>query len=144
MSAPSQNRTFNPPGHNTFAPTYSHISSISISPTSTLISIAGQVGHDSTTNTIPPTLAEQCTLAFANVDKCLAAAGAKKEDIVQVRQYVVNLLRDGEGQDIEGPRRYAEWMGGLKPPSTRLGVQTLAHKDLLYEIEVVCVVHKEA
>jgi len=58
-----------------------------------------------------------------------------------VRQYVVNLLRDGQGQDSERAKRYAEWMGGLKPPSTLIGVQALAHKDLFYEIEVVCVVH---
>lgn len=74
------------------------------------------------------------------MDKCLAAVGADKTDIVQVRQYVVNLLRDGQGQDPERAKRYVQWMDGARPPSTLLGVQTLARKDLLYEIEVVAVV----
>ncbi|KAF2790151.1 YjgF-like protein, partial [Melanomma pulvis-pyrius CBS 109.77] len=119
---------------------YSHISRIPISPNSTLVSFAGQIGRDSSNLNIPTTLAEQCTIAFANVDKCLEAVGAKKEDIIQVRQYIVNLLRDGQGQDPERAKRYAEWMGGLRPPSTVLGISALAHKDLLYEIEIICVV----
>ncbi|KAF2702921.1 hypothetical protein K504DRAFT_393542, partial [Pleomassaria siparia CBS 279.74] len=85
----------------------------------------------------------QVSISFANVDKCLEAVGATKGDIIQVRQYIVNLMRDGQGPDPERARLYVEWMGGLKPPSTVLGVQALAVKELLYEIEVVCVVTKE-
>lgn len=132
--------SFNPPGHPTFSPTYSHISRTPLSSTKTLISLAGQVGYDSESKTTGSTLAEQCTIAFKNVDRCLAAAGARKEDIVQVRQYVVNLLRDGKGQDPERARLYVEWMGGLKPPSTLLGVSGLAVPELIYEIEIIAVV----
>ena len=139
----SQNETFNPPNHPTFSPTYSHISRLPISPTSTLVSFAGQVGHDPSTSTTGATLAEQCRIAFSNVDKCLAAAGARKEDIVQVRQYVVDLLRGGKGQDPERAKLYVEWMGGLKPPSTLLGIDALAAKELVYEIEVIAVVRSE-
>ena len=139
----SSNQLFNPPGHVPNSPAYSHISRVPLSPTTHLVSFAGQIGRDSATNTTPGTLAEQCSLAFANVDKCLAAAGARKADIVQVRQYVVDLLRGGQGPDPERVRRYLEWMGGLTPPSTLLGVQALADTALLYEIEVVCVVHGE-
>lgn len=141
--ASSNNETFNPAAHDTFSPTYSHISRIPISPTSTLVSFAGQVGHDSSTNHIPTTLGEQCSLAFANVDKCLAAVGAKKSDIIQVRQYVVGLLKGGEGgkgQDPERTKRYLEWMGEFRPPSTLLGVESLANEKLFYEIEIIAVV----
>lgn len=141
--ADSSNQRFNPPGHPTFSPAYSHISSIPISATSKLISIAGQIGYDPETQTAGSTLGEQCTIAFRNVDKCLAAAGARKEDIVQVRQYVVDLLRGGTGQDPERAKLYSEWMGGLKPPSTLLGVAGLAAKDLVYEIEIIAVVRSE-
>jgi enamine deaminase RidA (YjgF/YER057c/UK114 family) len=139
MSPPSKNETFNPEGHSTFSAAYSHISRVPISPTSTLVSFAGQIGRDSS-NYIPSTFAEQCSLAFENVDKCLAAVGGTKADIIQVRQYIVNLLNDGKGQDPERAKRYAEWMGGLKPPSTVLGITALAHKDLFYEIEIIAVV----
>lgn len=135
-------RNFNPEGQTTFSPTYSHISRVPISSTGTLVSIAGQIGVDATTGSIPPTLSEQCQLAFANVDRCLEAAGACKGDIVQVRQYVVDLLRGGQGQDPDRTKLYVEWMGELRPPSTLLGVQALAHRDLLYEIEIVCLVQE--
>lgn len=134
-------QTFNPEGHPTAAPTYSHISRISISPTATLVSIAGQVGQDSATGNLPTTLGEQCSIAFANVDKCLKAVKATKKDIVQVRQYVVDLLRGGKGPDPERAKRYSEWMGGLTPPSTLLGIDALYRAEALYEIEVVCVVN---
>lgn len=126
---------FNPSGHSPFAPTYAHISSIPLKPTTKLISIAGQVGHDSQSNTIASGLGAQVELALQNLDKCLNAAGAKKTDIVSVRQYVVNLLP----QDSSRAKLYTEFMGGHKPPSTLIGVQSLAHKDLLYEIEVMVV-----
>lgn len=145
MSKAPAVESFSPLGLETFSPTYSHISRTALSPISTLISFAGQIGADTSNGNrnIPSSLAEQCDLAFANVDKCLAAAGARKDDIVQVRQYVVDLLRGGAGQDPERAKRYVAWIGELRPPSTLLGVQALAAPGLLYEIEVVCVVHHE-
>ncbi|PVI02387.1 YjgF-like protein [Periconia macrospinosa] len=142
---PSENLCFNPPGHDTPVPVYSHISSVPISSTHNLVSFAGQIGRDSS-NQVPKTLGAQVSIALANVDKCLDAANATKDDIVQVRQYIVNLLHDRDGAtDVPDPERvklYAEWMGGRKPPSTVLGVQSLALKEYLYEIEVVCVVKR--
>ena len=87
----SQNQTFNPPNHPSFAPTYNHISRVPISEIADLVSFAGQIGRDSNGHT-PKTLSEQVTVAFANVDRCLEAVGASKGDIIQVKQYVVNLL----------------------------------------------------
>jgi enamine deaminase RidA (YjgF/YER057c/UK114 family) len=146
----SKPQNFNPSGHATASPAYSHISRLPLSPTTTLITLAGQVGvrtdlptPGTNATTTPPTLGEQCAIAFANVDKCLAAAGASKSDIVHVRHYVVDLLRDGQGQDPARQERYLEWMGELRPPSTLLGVQALAAPGLLYEIDVVCVVRQE-
>ncbi|KIV87997.1 hypothetical protein PV10_09176 [Exophiala mesophila] len=137
MSDTSKNQTFNPPGHDTWSPTYSHISSTPISATHNLISFAGQVGGNSSTHHVPGTLGEQVALALSNVDRCMAAAGATKADIIQVRQYVVNLLP----QDPVRAKLYTEWLGdAVKPPSTLIGVQSLAAPELLYEIEVVAVV----
>lgn len=132
------NQIFNPPNHSPFAPTYSHISRVPISSEADLISFAGQIGCDSSTDEIPSTLGEQLSIAFANVDTCLKAAGATKKDIVQVRQYVVNL----HPVDPVRAKLYSEWMEGNKPPSTLVGVQSLANEKLVYEIEVICVVRK--
>ena len=87
----SHNQVFNPPDHPSFAPTFSQISRVSISDSVDLISFAGQIGADADRN-IPDTLIDQVKIAFANVDRCLQAVGAVKTDIIQVRQYVVNLL----------------------------------------------------
>lgn len=55
---------------------------------------------------------------------------------------MVDILRGGKGLDPERGRRYVEWMGGLRPPSTLLGVQGLGVEGVVYEVEVVCVVHR--
>jgi enamine deaminase RidA (YjgF/YER057c/UK114 family) len=143
----SKVETLSPSGHPPFSPTYSHISRVALSPTTEQISFAGQVGAkvDPTGKSpshIPASLGDQCSLAFANVDTCLAEVGATKADIIQVRQYVVDLLRGGKGQDPERAKRYVQWMGDARPPSTLLGISALAHPDLVYEIEIVCVVHR--
>jgi enamine deaminase RidA (YjgF/YER057c/UK114 family) len=78
-------------------------------------------------------------LALLNLQICLDAAGAKKTDIVSVRQYVVNLL----DQDYDARvKLYLKFMEGHTPPSTLIGVQALAARDLLYEIEVMAVVNE--
>jgi enamine deaminase RidA (YjgF/YER057c/UK114 family) len=131
------NQLSNPPNHAPFSPSYSHICSTPISATKNLIAIAGQIGHDSATNTIPTTFLDQVSLALQNVKKCLDSAGAKKTDIISVRQYVVNIA----DHDYKGRVEiYSKWMDGWAPPSTLIGVQGLATKDFLYEIEVMAIV----
>lgn len=129
---------FNPPNHDSGAP-YSHVASIPLSSTSRLVIFAGQIGRDSSTRQIPETLSEQVIIALKNVDICLSAVGGKRTDIVQVRQYIVNL----HPVDKSRVNLYREWMGDHSPPSTVVGVQSLALEDLLYEIEVTAVVNVE-
>ena len=112
------------------------LSTTPITPTSKLISIAGQVGHDPVTKTTPSGLGPQISLALSNLATCLNAAGATKTDIISVRQYVVDMLP----QDPVRAKLYTEWMEGHRPPSTLIGVQSLATRDFLYEIEVMVVV----
>lgn len=126
---------FNPPNHESGAP-YSHISTIPLTATTKLVIFAGQIGRDPVTRDIPNTLVDQVGLALKNVDVCLEAVGAKRTDIVQVRQYVVDLHPLDKGR-VE---LYREWMGGHSPPSTVIGVQSLADQKMLYEIEVTAVV----
>jgi enamine deaminase RidA (YjgF/YER057c/UK114 family) len=132
-------KVFNPEDHAPFRPTYSHISVTTLEPTTKLVSFAGQIGHDSTTDKIPPAFIDQVDLALQNVQKCLDAVGAKKTDIVSVRQYVVDLL---EQDSVKRGEVYEKFMDGYKPPSTLIGVQALAAKGVLYEIEVLAVVRE--
>lgn len=102
-----------------------------------MVIFAGQIGRDSTTREIPNTLVGQVELALKNVDICLTAVGAERTDIVQVRQYIVNLHPLDAGRS----QLYRDWMGGHTPPSTVVGVQSLALEELLYEIEVTAIVN---
>jgi enamine deaminase RidA (YjgF/YER057c/UK114 family) len=120
-----------------FHPSYSQICTTTLLPTTRLITIAGQIGADAAKN-VPKGFIDQVELALSNVQTCLDTAGAKKTDIVSVRQYVVNLLEQDYAKRAE---LYGKFMDGHKPPSTLVGVQALATKDLLYEIEVMAVVH---
>lgn len=72
-------------------PYFSHVQTIPISPTATLITIAGQVGVDFETKTAPPTFAGQVEVALQNLGKCLAVVGATPADIIKTQHFVVNL-----------------------------------------------------
>ena len=127
----------NPSNVHSPRPTYSHIQKIPISSTSTLISIAGQIGlHQD--RTIASTFAEQVDLALANLEKCLEAAGATPKDIIKVTQFVVNL----DANDKSRSEKYLKFIGDHRPPSTLLGVAALAEPALFYEIEAMAVVHE--
>jgi len=131
----------NPPGHPPFAPTYSHISTVSVNASSKLISFAGQIGYDPVSKSTPPGFPAQVTLALENLSKCLQTAGAEKTDIVQVRHYVVGMSKLSQEEKQARSKIYSEWIGDWKPPSTLIGVESLAAPEFLYEIEVVAVVN---
>jgi len=144
--ASSNVQIFNPEGHPSSAPSYSHVSTIPISTTKKLVCFAGQTG--TTLKTTPenaPSLYEQVRLAHKNVDKCLASVGASKKDIVSNRQYVVKLTSLSK-EDFEARERaFLEWWretegNNLPPPDTLIGVDSLWSKETLFEVEMMCVV----
>lgn len=90
----------------------------------------------------PPLFPEQVRAALANLDKCLVVAGASKKDIVRNTQYVV---RHGSMSAEDKKARidiYLEWLDGHPPsPETFIGVASMAIPAILYEIEVMAIVH---
>ncbi|KAK3112945.1 hypothetical protein LTR53_010256 [Teratosphaeriaceae sp. CCFEE 6253] len=147
MSAPSPKvHIFNPGGHPSDSPSYSHISVIPLSETTRLVSFAGQTFYPSPESSSPePTLLpDQVRLALGHVDQCMAAAGVKKSDIVSNRQYVVRMMELSKEDFDARERVFLEWWRStegdkLPPPDTLIGVHSLARKDILYEVEVTCV-----
>lgn len=138
----SQVEILNPEGHPSLAPTYSHISIAPVTPSTKIISFAGQVGVDSATGETAPSFREQVRLALVNVEKCLAAAGVTKKDIISSRQYVVRMSQLSDEDRKARADLFLEWLGGLiPPPDTLIGVESLATNDLLVEIEVTAVKH---
>lgn len=75
---------------------------------------------------------EQQTLqVLANVEDCLERAGLTKDDLVQVRVYVTDILKWPEFN-----RLYAEWIGSHRPARAVAGVSEL-HFGLAVEVEAV-------
>lgn len=146
MSPSSKVEIFNPQGHPSSARSYSHVSTIPISSTKKLVSLAGQTGTDpSTTAENAPPLRDQVRIALANVDKCLAAVGATKKEIVSHREYVVKLTSLSKADFEAREEAFMEWWrstegDALPPPDTLIGVDSLWSKETLYEAEFVCVV----
>jgi len=81
-------------------------------------------------------LGAQTAQALANLQLCLAAAGASLEQLVQVKIYLAG--------DIDLRPGFAAWMSvwgnrNNPPTVTGLRVHGLAHPDFLVEIEAVAV-----
>lgn len=150
MADTNKPRAFNPPSVPPPPPTYDHVVITPILPTSRLITLAGQTGCAYGSSTNHKTLPEQVPIAYENVKKCLAAAGATPRDIIHVRHYIVKETGDPEVDKVDVVERGwgEKWMefmdkeaDGHRPPDTVVGVASLATKETLYEVEVWAIVH---
>ena len=105
---------------------------------SRLVFVAGQVAGDAQGNVVGPgDLAAQARQAFANVGRCLAAAGAGPEQVARITIYVVRYRPEYIPEISEA--RIAVF-GDHKPADTLLGVETLAEPGYLIEVEAIAVV----
>ena len=100
--------------------------------------VAGQVADDAQGNLVGPgDLAAQARQAFANVGRCLAAAGAGPAQVARITIYVVRYRPEYIPEISEA--RIAVF-GDHKPADTLLGVETLAEPGYLIEVEAIAVV----
>jgi enamine deaminase RidA (YjgF/YER057c/UK114 family) len=103
-----------------------------------MVFVAGQVAEDSQGRLVGEgDLGIQARQAFANVATCLAAAGAKPDDVVRITIYVVGY-RPEQSADIAAGR--ISVFGDHKPADTLLGVETLFEPGYLIEVEAIAVV----
>ncbi len=103
-----------------------------------LVFVAGQVADDAQGHLVGAgDLAVQARQAFANVARCLAAAGARPEQVAKITIYVVHH-RPEYLPDIEEARIAV--FGDHKPADTLLGVEALAEPDYLIEVDAIAVV----
>ncbi|KAF2755535.1 YjgF-like protein [Pseudovirgaria hyperparasitica] len=151
MASSNKPQAFNPKTLAAPPPSYDQVCITPILPTSKLITIAGQIGrhpeHDFKHN---KSLLDQAAQAYENVANALAAAGATPRDITFVRHYIVQDSGDAELNKKDVVSRgwaplWIEFMDskgeGHRPPDTVVGVASLATKEILYEVEVVAVIH---
>ena len=102
----------------------------------TTVLVSGQVAYDAGGTIVGKgDLAEQTRQAYANVGLALEAAGASMRNLVKVTLFVVGLDPDKAGV-IRAAR--SAFLDPAQPPaSTMVGVASLAHPDLLLEVEAV-------
>ena len=105
---------------------------------SRLVFVAGQVADDAQGNLVGRAdRAAQARQAFANLGRCLAAAGARPEQVTRITIYVVGH-RPEFLPDISEARIAV--FGEHKPADTLLGVEALAEPGYLIEVDAIAVV----
>ncbi len=109
-------------------------SQISIVESGKLAFISGQVAWRKPYEPAPISLTEQTQLVVENAQRALEAIGASVADIVLIKLYIVNLNNE---RTREGLPIILQFLAGIQPSMTVIGVSGLASVDLQLEMEMV-------
>ena len=106
--------------------------------TGKIIFCAGQTSVDENGNPINQgDMAAQIKKALDNLEAVLAKGGAKLKDVVRMTYYVRDMSAFLKSNPIL-LKRYTE--AGCNPTSTLIGVASLFHPDILFEVEATAVI----
>ena len=106
------------------------------------IYVSGQVGWEPGAESPAIGLPEQAELAFANLARHLADAGASADDVVKLTVFVKDL-DPTKIRAIAGAQK-KQLASTELPAATWVGVTSLVHPDLRVEVEAIATVAIEA
>lgn len=149
MTRPVLIETLNRSDKKPLSTTFCDISAVPIPPDNPILyqlQTAGQVGTPSPTSAtqeIPTSFRGQAKNAFDNVAACLAIKGATPQDITKITIYIVNYSPNLREELIDVVASFFEVAGQETrhaPPSSLVGVASLALPEFLIEVEAMAVV----
>lgn len=143
-------KSHDPPQFATPHPLYSSYTTVPLSATSSLVSVAGQVAEDPETGDTPTDLASQVDLCLTRMGACLDHAGAKKNDIIRFMYYItqhgIDQFEEAEGKGsavrLIG-NKVGQWLEGHRPASSYLRVFGMSDEKYLCEFECMAVVKND-
>ena len=104
------------------------------------VEISGQGGWDDAFN-FPESLEEEIVVAFDNVERTLALAGATWRDVIHVNSYHIPDAADsiGDGHNRVMVEQFRKRMGDRSPIWTQIGVVALGAPKMRVEIRVTAI-----
>lgn len=128
-------KRFNPDG---FSKPAGYVQVVTVKGNHKEIYLGGKAGLSADGKVAEGGLGPQDRLTFQNIEKALAAAGAKMTDVIELQIYIVDLQKQDPNPAYQAVRD--AFPAGFKPVSMVIGVSALAVPGLLMEVNVKAVV----